>query len=91
MAKCKEKGCQISSVREATFGDYFGGLSQICSHLLLYLHAAFHSLWIRANARVRGDVVPVSGVQVQQAAVALLKCDSESDIDDKRERTKGTS
>lgn len=49
-------GSQISSVTGTIFGDFYGGLSQICNPLMLYLYAAgpaFHSLGIRANARVR--------------------------------------
>ncbi len=51
----QEKGRQISSVTGTTFGDFCGGLLQICNHLVLYLYAAgqaFHSPGIRANARV---------------------------------------
>lgn len=51
----QEKGRQISSVTGTAFGDFCGGLLQICNHLVLYLYAAgpaFHSLGIRANARV---------------------------------------
>lgn len=51
----QEKGRQISGVTGTAFGDFCGGPSQICNHLALYLYAAgqsFHSLGIRANARV---------------------------------------
>lgn len=51
----QEKDRRIGSVSGTTFGDFYGGLSQLCNHLVLYLYAAgpaFDSLGIRANARV---------------------------------------